>query len=126
MLAWLEFVFPISFGGMAADDFQRTNGAIGKGARQVRPQNSPVTGTTFAATSPAVAPLNIQRSSNHDFSQDGWDEPIGPGRGFRGRLKYIDQSKVPSINRFNIDENPKLQSQIINNVLCCIRPTLKG
>lgn len=81
---------------------------------------------TFAATKSAAAPSNIQRLSNYYFSKDGWGKPIRPGPGFRGRLKNIDLSKNPSINHFNIDENPKLQRQIINNVLRYIRPGRRG
>ena len=71
---------------------------------------------TFAATNPGRAPNNIRKLTNYYFKKDGWGKVIRPGRGFRGRLKNIDMSTSSSVNHFNIEENPKLQRQVINNI----------
>ena len=77
---------------------------------------------TFAATNPGIAPSNIQKLTNYYFKKDGWGEPVRTTKSFRGRLKNVDMSSAQDANHFNVDEIPKLQSQVINNVLRYIRP----
>lgn len=77
---------------------------------------------TFAATNPGPASSNIQKLTNYYFKKDGWGKPVRRGRGFRGRLRNIDMSKYGSVNHFNVDEVPRLQRQVVRNVLRYIRP----
>ncbi|MEN0041076.1 MAG: alpha/beta hydrolase [Pseudomonadota bacterium] len=72
---------------------------------------------SFAATNPLPAAPNIRKLTNYYFSEDGWGKPVVRGRGFRGNLKNIDLSKRSGINHFNVDEDPKVQKQVIANVL---------
>ena len=76
---------------------------------------------TFAATNPPPIPRNVLKATNYYFKKDGWGKPIRRGRGTRGRLKNIDLSTTPGVHHFNIDEFPKLQRQVIRNVLRYIR-----
>ncbi|MEP1209475.1 MAG: lipase [Rhizobiaceae bacterium] len=76
---------------------------------------------TIAATNPDPAPRNIQKLTNYYFKKNGWGEPVRAGAGFRGNLKNIDMSSKSEVHHFNVDEHPKLQSQIINNVVRFLR-----
>jgi len=76
---------------------------------------------TIAATNPNPAPRNIQKLTNYYFKQDGWGEPVQASRGFRGRLKNVDMSTQAEVHHFNVDEHPKLQDQIFDNVLRFLR-----
>ena len=71
---------------------------------------------TFAATNPKPVPSNVQKLTNYYFEKDGWGKPVRAARGFRGRLKNIDMSRNSKIHHFNIDENPRLQNQVIRNI----------
>jgi len=77
---------------------------------------------TFAATNPDAVPSNVRKITNYYFKTDGWGKPIKVERGFRGRLKNIDFSKSATVGHFNIDKQPRIQAQVINNVLRIIRP----
>ncbi len=77
---------------------------------------------TFAATNPPPIPRNVLKVTNYYFKKDGWGKPVRRGKGTRGSLKNIDLSKTPGVNHFNIDEFPKLQRQVIRNVLRYVRP----
>lgn len=81
---------------------------------------------TFAATNPPPIPRNVLKVTNYYFKKDGWGKPIRRGKGARGRLKNIDLSTTPGIHHFNIDESPKLQRQVIRNVLRYVRPSKKA
>ncbi|MFD0915451.1 DUF726 domain-containing protein [Pseudahrensia aquimaris] len=72
---------------------------------------------TFAATAPPPVPSNVRKLTNYYFKTDGWGKPIAKGKGFRGNLKNIDFSKSKTIGHFNIDKQPRLQRQVIRNVL---------
>lgn len=72
---------------------------------------------TFAATDPTPVPSNVRKLTNYYFKTDGWGEPIKKGAGFRGNLKNIDFSKSKTVGHFNIDKQPRLQKQVIRNVL---------
>ena len=76
---------------------------------------------TFAATNPAPVPSNVRKITNYYFKTDGWGAPIKAARGFRGRLKNIDFSKSTRVGHFNIDKQPRLQAQVINNVLRVVK-----
>ncbi len=71
---------------------------------------------TFAPTNPKRIPSNIQKLTNYYFKSGGWGKPVRAAKGFRGRLKNIDVSPNSDIGHFNIDENPKLQNQVIRNI----------
>lgn len=77
---------------------------------------------TFAATAPEPAPNNISKLTNYYFKKDGWGKPVTTVKGFRGRLKNIDMSKNPDIHHFNVEEQPRLQNQVIRNVLRFVKP----
>ena len=64
-------------------------------------------------------------SKEHE-EKDGWGKPVTTRKGFRGRLKNVDMSKHADVNHFNVDENPRLQKQVINNVLRVIRSRRVG
>ena len=72
---------------------------------------------TFAATNPRPVPRNVRKATNYYFESEGWGEKLKRGPGFRGRLKNIDFSKSKTVGHFNIDKQPRLQRQVINNVL---------
>ena len=72
---------------------------------------------TFAATNPRPVPSNVRKLTNYYFKTDGWGEAVKKGAGFRGILKNIDFSNSKTIGHFNIDKQPRLQKQVINNVL---------
>lgn len=72
---------------------------------------------TFAATNPDPIPSNVRKATNYYFKTDGWGEVLVPGKGFRGVLKNIDFSNRTGIGHFNIDKQPRLQRQVINNVM---------
>ncbi len=76
---------------------------------------------TFAATNPTLVPSNVRKITNYYFKTDGWGKPIKVARGFRGRLKNIDFSKSSTVGHFNIDKQPRLQAQVINNVLRIVK-----
>ncbi len=76
---------------------------------------------TFAATNPVPVSSNVRRITNYYFKKDGWGKPVKRGAGFRGVLKNIDFSGNKSIGHFNIDEQPKLQNQVIRNILRYVR-----
>lgn len=78
---------------------------------------------TFAATNPKPIPSNVRKVTNYYFKSGGWGEPIVKGPGFRGRLKNIDFSTDKKIGHFNIDKQPRLQEQVIRNVLRFVRPS---
>lgn len=77
---------------------------------------------TFAATNPTPIPSNVRKVTNYYFKTDGWGEPIEKGPGFRGRLKNIDFSNSKTIGHFNIEKQPRLQNQVIRNVLRFVKP----
>ncbi len=77
--------------------------------------------STFAATSPTLVPSNVRKITNYYFKTDGWGKPVKVARGFRGRLKNIDFSKSSTVGHFNIDKQPRLQAQVINNVLRIVK-----
>lgn len=72
---------------------------------------------TFAATNPGKIPSNVRKATNYYFAKDGWGKPVARGPGARGNIKNIDLSKTPGVHHFNIEEFPKLQRQVIRNVL---------
>ena len=72
---------------------------------------------TFAATAPQPASSNIRRLTNYYFKTEGWGKPITKGPGFRGILKNVDFSKNKKIGHFNIDKNPRLQRQVVRNIM---------
>ncbi|WP_156798476.1 alpha/beta hydrolase [Ahrensia sp. R2A130] len=72
---------------------------------------------SFAATNPLPAASNIRKVTNYYFSGEGWGKPVRRGRGFRGNLTNVDLSERPGINHFNIDEDPTVQKQVIQNVV---------
>ena len=76
---------------------------------------------TFAATNPTLVPSNVRKITNYYFKTDGWGKPVKVARGFRGRLKNIDFSKSSTVGHFNIDKQPRLQAQVINNVLRIVK-----
>ncbi|MDD9910362.1 MAG: thioesterase domain-containing protein [Ahrensia sp.] len=76
---------------------------------------------TFAATNPAPIPSNVRKVTNYYFATDGWGKAIRPGRGFRGNMKNIDFSKDKRVGHFNIEEQPRLQRQVINNTRRYVR-----
>jgi len=77
---------------------------------------------TFAATNPVPVPSNVRKLTNYYFATDGWGKKIAKGRGFRGNLKNIDFSNSKTVGHFNIDKQPRLQRQVINNVLRFVKP----
>lgn len=81
---------------------------------------------TFAATDPETAPNNISKLTNYYFKKDGWGKPVKTVKGFRGRLKNIDMSKNPDVHHFNVEEQPRLQNQVIRNVLRFVKPKRRG
>ena len=81
---------------------------------------------TFAATDPIPVPSNVRKLTNYYFKTDGWGEPVAKGKGFRGNLKNIDFSNSKTIGHFNIDKQPRLQNQVINNVLRFVKPGRKA
>ena len=81
---------------------------------------------TFAATAPEPAPTNIKKLTNYYFKKDGWGKPVSTMKGFRGRLKNIDMSNNPEIHHFNVEEQPRLQNQVIRNVLRFVKPNRLG
>lgn len=80
---------------------------------------------TFAATNPTPIPSNVRKVTNYYFKTNGWGEPITKGPGFRGRFKNIDFSKSKTIGHFNIEKQPRLQNQVIRNVLRFVKPRPK-
>ncbi len=76
---------------------------------------------TFAATNTIGVPSNVSTVTNYYFKTNGWGVPLRPGPGFKGRLRNIDFSKSKHIGHFNIDEQPKLQRQVITNTLRYLR-----
>jgi len=72
---------------------------------------------TFAATNPMPVSSNVRKLTNYYFETDGWGKKVRKGRGFRGNLKNIDFSKSKTVGHFNIEKQPKLQRQVINNVI---------
>ncbi len=72
---------------------------------------------TFAATNPDPIPTNVRKATNYYFKTDGWGKPIKGVKGYRGNLKNIDFSTSTEIGHFNIEKQPRLQRQVINNVL---------
>ena len=81
---------------------------------------------TFAATNPIPVPSNVRKLTNYYFATDGWGEKVAKGPGFRGNLKNIDFSNSKTIGHFNIDKQPRLQRQVINNVLRFVKPSKKA
>ncbi|MEO0547513.1 MAG: lipase [Pseudomonadota bacterium] len=80
---------------------------------------------TFAATNPKPIPSNVRKVTNYYFETDGWGKPIVKGPGFKGRMKNIDFSKDEKVGHFNIEKQPRLQEQVIRNVLRFVRPAKK-
>ena len=76
---------------------------------------------TIAATSPNVAPSNIEKLTNYYFKQNGWGKPVRAVKGFRGVLKNVDMSTEAQVHHFNVDDHPRVHSQIINNVVRFLR-----
>ncbi len=76
---------------------------------------------TLAATAPPPASSNIRKLTNYYFKKDGWGKPVRGGPGFRGVLKNIDFSKNKKVGHFNIDSQPRLQREVVRNVLRHIR-----
>lgn len=72
---------------------------------------------TFAATNPGKIPSNVRKATNYYFAKDGWGKPVARGPGARGNIKNIDLSKTAGVHHFNIEEFPKLQRQVIRNVM---------
>ena len=72
---------------------------------------------TFDATSPQPAPSNIRRLTNFYSKDRGWGVPIKRGSGFRGVLQNVDLSTDKKVHHTNIDDRPKLQNQVIRNIL---------
>lgn len=70
---------------------------------------------TFAATNPDPIPSNVGKVTNYYFATDGWGLPLRSGPGFRGQLKNIDFSKSETVGHFNIEEQDRLQRQVIDN-----------
>ncbi len=75
----------------------------------------------FAATNPKPIPRNVIKATNYYFKTNGWGKPILRGKGTRGRIKNIDLSPAVGIHHFNIEKMPKLQRQVIRNILRRIR-----
>lgn len=76
---------------------------------------------TFAATNPQPVPSNVRKVTNYYFATDGWGLPLKRGRGFRGNMKNIDFSNSKVIGHFNIEEQDRLQRQVINNTKRLLR-----
>ncbi|MEM8749932.1 MAG: lipase [Pseudomonadota bacterium] len=76
---------------------------------------------SFAATDPDPVPTNVRKFTNYYFKTDGWGDEISAAKGFRGQLKNIDFSKDKQVGHFNIDKQPRLQRQVINNVMRFVR-----
>ena len=72
---------------------------------------------TFDATSPKPAPSNVRRLTNFYSKDRGWGVPVKRGAGFRGVLKNVDLSNDRKIHHTNIDDRPKLQNQVVRNIL---------
>ncbi|MEE9314754.1 MAG: alpha/beta hydrolase [Rhizobiaceae bacterium] len=75
----------------------------------------------FAATNPPPIPRNVQKTTNYYFKTNGWGKPVRRGRGTRGSIRNIDLSNVSGMNHFNVEESPKIQRQVIQNILRYIR-----
>lgn len=72
---------------------------------------------SVAATNPSPVPSNVRKATSYYFQKDGWGKPVRRDTGTRGIVKNIDMSKTPGVNHFNIDQNPRIQRQVIQNVL---------
>ena len=93
-----------------------------RAAKALKKKRIPVTYmATFAATAPPPAPSNVRKLTNYYFKTDGWGEAVKRGPGFRGILKNVDFSKDKTIGHFNIEKQPRLQRQVIRNVLRHVR-----
>ncbi len=80
---------------------------------------------TFAATNPEPVPANVRRATNYFFKTDGWGKPLKRSPGFRGVIRNIDFSSDTEVGHFNIDNQPKLQNQVIRNILRHVSPNRK-
>ena len=81
---------------------------------------------TFDATAPQPAPSNIRRLTNFYLKGGGWGVAVKRGAGFRGVLKNVDLSKDKKVSHTNIDDRPKLQDQIVRNILRFLRVSGRG
>ena len=72
---------------------------------------------TLAATGPDPVPSNVRRIDNFYFATNGWGEPWFPGRGFLGSLRNLDYSDDSDVGHFNIDKQPKIQRELLVNII---------
>lgn len=72
---------------------------------------------TFDATSPKPAPSNVRRLTNFYSKDRGWGVPVKRGSGFRGVLRNVDLSNDKKVHHTNIDDRPKLQNQVVRDIL---------
>ena len=75
---------------------------------------------TFAATAPPPVPGNVRRAVNY-YQSSGWGAPLRPARNFRGRLRNVNLAREKGVGHYNIEKQPKLQRQVIRNVLQVVR-----
>jgi len=72
---------------------------------------------TLAATWPDPVPSNVERVDNFYFATQGWGEPLVPGPGFAGSLRNLDFSDDSDVGHFNIDKQPKIQRELLANIV---------
>lgn len=72
---------------------------------------------TLAATGPDPVPSNVQRADNFYFASHGWGEPLVAGAGFAGALRNLDFSDDSDVGHFNIDKQPKIQRELLANIV---------
>ena len=75
---------------------------------------------------PEPAPSNIRRLTNFYLKGGGWGVAVKRGAGFRGVLNNVDLSKDKKVSHTNIDDRPKLQDQIVRNILRYLRVSGRG
>ncbi|MDA8869990.1 lipase [Rhizobiaceae bacterium] len=91
-------------------------------ARALRQRRQPVAYmATIAASGTLNVPAGVRKAANYYFSKDGWGTIARAERGFTGRLQNIDLSKRKTVGHFDADEDPRIQRQIIDNVVRIVR-----
>ncbi|MEM7464427.1 MAG: hypothetical protein AAF362_17290 [Pseudomonadota bacterium] len=77
----------------------------------------------FDPTEPGYVGKNIKKVVNYYLPNE--NNKIYKRRGFNGRILNINMSKNPDISHTNIEKNPKLQSQVMGNVMRITRKKRK-
>jgi hypothetical protein len=75
---------------------------------------------TLAPSSANSIPANVSRAVNY-YQAGGWGDAIVPDRGFHGAITNVNLASDKTITHVNIDKNPKVESEIVREIVAVAR-----